>query len=123
MVKKFWVLMLVFSILSIAPAKSVQIESLNMSNINETISDKNLENNDTTLDDDITAILNDTNTTKTNETVMNETIYNKTAINETKGNNTNETDINETAILNKTTGNDTNKTENIFNTKAAVIGT
>lgn len=124
MVKKFWVLMLVFSILSIGPANAVQIESLNLLNINGTISDKNLENNDIVLDDNITTILTDNNTTKTNKTVINGTIDTENVdLNETKGNNTNETEINETAVLNKTISNDTNKTEDIFNTKAAVIGT
>jgi hypothetical protein len=113
-VKNFWVLMLVFCIFSIAPANAVQIGSFNMSNINETISDKNLENNDITSEKNITLILNYNNTTETNKTVINETKSNNT-----NGTDINGTDINGTAVL----ANDTNKTENIFNTKGAIIGT
>ena len=118
-VKKFWVLILVFSILSIGPASAVQIRLVTQFNINDTISDKNLENNNTTLDDNITTILNDNNSTVTNQTIINGTIE----LNETLDNHTNDTEMNETVVLNKTSCNDTNKTETIFNTKGAIIGT
>jgi hypothetical protein len=118
MVKKFWVLMLVFSILSIAPANAVQIESFNMSNINGTISDKNLKNNDITSEKNITLILNYNNTTETNKTVINETKSNNT-----NGTDINGTDINGTDINGTVLGNDTNKTENNLDTKSVVIST
>jgi hypothetical protein len=121
-VKKFWVLMLVFCIFSIAPANAVQIESFNMSNIG-TISDKNLENNDITSEKNITHILNYNNTTETNKTVINETKSNNTNGTDINGTDINGTDINGTAVLKNTISNDTNKTENIFNTKGAIIGT
>lgn len=41
-----------------------------------TIPDKNLENNNTVLDNNITAILNCNNSTKTNQTVINGTVSN-----------------------------------------------
>lgn len=112
---------MVLSILSIGPASAVQIESVNHSVINQTLSDKNLENNDKSLD---------YNNTQTNQTVIKE---NNKAI-ELNGTKTNDTyeiinlnktinNTNETTDLNKTIDNNTNKTENNFDTKSLVTST
>ena len=95
------------SILSIGPASAVQIESINPVNINSTISDKNLDNNNTTLDNN-TSILNGNNSTDTNQTITNGTVCNST---------------NGTAVLNETFSNNTIKKENSNSDKSNVIDT
>jgi hypothetical protein len=99
---------MVFSILSIAPASAVQIGSVSQFNING-ITSKNLENNNTALDN------NSTNQTAINETKINKT--NGTGINATFNNDRNGTGINATF------NNDSNKIEDGLDIKNGVLTT
>jgi hypothetical protein len=122
---------MVFSILSIGPASAVQIESVNQFNTNGDSSNKSLENNNITFDDNINTIINANNSTGTNQTAINETKSNETIeLNGTISNNTNGTGINQKFYndtngtgINQTFNNTTNNIGDTFDTKAAVLGT
>ena len=103
--KKFWIVLLVFSIICIGPASAVQISSVDQLNSNGISDDKKLKNIETSQNDNNVSDINKTITNETNDNtiITNQTNDNTTITNQTNDNTTiTNATMNNSAVMNGT---------------------